>query len=96
MQMPTAEDVERPNCECHGEPMVRNGNWRGVQRWTCAGARRQRSRDDYYLRGGRGRAAALYRERQNAGVCVRCARPRLTESLCWDCLDEMESRYACR
>ena len=94
--MPTAEDVERPKCECHGEPMTRNGHNSpaGPQKWCCAIVRRERSRDDYWKRGRKENLAAVYRERVERGVCGRCEGPLLTESVCWDCLNAMEERHA--
>lgn len=95
--MPTAEDVERPTCECHGEPMTRNGHRPdGKQRWLCPDERRRRSHDDYWLKGGKERLAALYRDRAERGVCRRCEGPLLTDALCWNCLNEMEARDAIR
>lgn len=90
--------MDRPLCPCHGEPMTRNGRNRpeGPQKWTCSVTRRERSRDDYWKRGGRGQKAAMYQDRLRREVCGRCGRPRLTESVCWDCLNVMEERHAVR
>ena len=89
-----AED--RPLCRCHGEPMTRNARQAsGRQKWTCAILRRQRSRDDYWLRGRREKLLAQYRERRAAGVCVRCG-GRPIGAVCWDCLNDMETRDALR
>ncbi len=102
--MPTAEDVERPNCECHGEPMARNGRY-----WRCAVVNRARFRRRYandpvfaererarvmahYRERGRGQRHAIEASRKARGVCVKCEQPLLSEALCWDCLNRMEER----
>lgn len=38
----TAEDVERPLCRCHGVPMLKDGHWRGRQKWQCGVMERAR------------------------------------------------------
>lgn len=87
---------DRPLCPCHGEPMTGNGrNYPGgPQRFTCAIGRRQRSRDDYWIRGRKEKLREKYLDRKARGVCARCEGPLLTESVCWDCLNEMEERHA--
>ena len=75
--------------------MTKNGhNPKGPQRWTCAYYRRERSKHDYWERGGRQRLLAQYVDRKDRGVCVRCTQPSLSSTLCWDCLNEMEERHA--
>lgn len=88
--------TERPICQCHGEPMARNGHDRGRQRWMCAEARRSRSREDYYERGHRERKRCLYYERKAEGLCTSCGAPSLTTALCWSCLSRLEEHYALR
>ena len=85
----------RPTCACHGEPMTRNGHNRagGRQRWICTVERRQRSHDDYWKRGRREKLLAQYAERKANGVCVRCGGTPIG-TVCWDCLNDMEARYA--
>ena len=102
--MPTAEDVERPTCKCHGEPMtgsVQRGDWR------CAIRNRERYRERYrsdlafaeservrmaavYRRQGRDKARKRDEDRKARGLCVKCLQPLLSEALCWDCLNRME------
>ena len=75
--------------------MTRNGhNPGGPQRWVCSLYRRERSKQDYWDRGVRQRLLEQYAKRKSEGVCVRCAAPRLSDALCWDCLNEMEERHA--
>jgi hypothetical protein len=90
-----AEDIVRPVCKCHGEPMTRNSyHPDGSQKWCCASKRRQRSRDDYWERGQRERKLTRYQERKREGVCANCAGALLSDALCWKCLNDREARYA--
>ena len=90
-----AEDTTRPLCPCHSEPMSRSGWQRGKLRYVCATWRRERSRDDYWKRGGREAKAGLYAERKANGECPRCGGPPI-DVVCWDCLNQMETRFALR
>ena len=36
------DDLERPLCKCHGEPMVKDGHERGRQKWQCRVVERAR------------------------------------------------------
>ena len=52
--------------------------------------------DHWHNRGGRRRALARYRERKLRGVCTKCEAPILSESLCWNCLNDREEYLASR
>lgn len=40
---------------------------------------------------------AFYDKRKEAGVCTRCGNPeRLTEAVCWGCLNAMEEGRLCQ
>src|SRR5438105_668530 len=39
---------------------------------------------------GEERRRAQYWRRRDAGVCTKCGEPRLSESLCWLCLDGLK------
>jgi hypothetical protein len=105
-----AEDIVRPLCRCHGEPMLKDGHWRGVQKWQCRIIERARQAQLYaekgehqrakmrhhWRNGGREVAQARHRDRKAQGLCVRCKGPILSESLCWDCLTKREEYVAVR
>jgi hypothetical protein len=70
-----AEDVARPLCKCHGEPMVKNGIYRSFhgkpvtpyQDWRCAIERRERAARFYdSLRGPKWSYRILQMRRQTA------------------------------
>lgn len=49
----------------------------------------------YYDRGGKELAMRQYAERKELGICTKCGRQlAISNSLCWDCLNYHESRYA--
>lgn len=107
-----AEDIDRPTCRCHGLPMLRDGHMRGKQKWQCSINERERQAKlyadpryaqkkraamrDRWASGGSEEARKVYAERKRRGVCVKCEEPRLTEALCWDCLNLVEARSALR
>lgn len=43
--------MTRPVCECHGEPMLKNGSGTGRQAWTCAVRNRERCAADHARNG---------------------------------------------
>ena len=95
MTTPAAEDVERPKCKCHGEPMVKNSRERnGSQKWACGRNRRRHGRRVYWERGGKQHKRTQYEDRVARGVCARCEGPLTSERLCWNCLSELEERRA--
>ena len=83
--------------------MLKDGMFRGRQKWQCGVKERARQKVLYadpvfrehklaQLRANSTeRAQARYYARKEAGVCTRCAdNPILSETLCWDCLNYME------
>lgn len=48
----------------------------------------------YHFGGGREAKRERYLELKSKGLCVKCAKPSLTEALCWDCLSYMEEHRA--
>ena len=90
-----AEDtLVRPLCKCHGEPMLRNVYYRDRISWACSVNRREQVRKHHWEGGGRERRIANYQARKAKGLCTRCGAPALTASVCWDCLNYVEERYA--
>ena len=87
--------MDKPLCKCHGEPMHVNGA-RTAPEWRCAVRKREANREHHWHRGGREQRLERYAQRKRDGLCTRCGEPALTSSVCWDCLNEMEERYACR
>lgn len=55
---------------------------------------RERVSDHYRNRGGKELSRKRYHERKDAGLCVNCGAPALSETCCWDCLNRMEERRA--
>lgn len=91
-----AEDIARPLCKCHGEPMVRNSYQPdGRQKWGCGIKRRQYGKNNYWDGPGAENRRELAASRKRAGLCVRCGVERLLgEALCWTCMNYMEARVA--
>jgi len=95
----------RPTCACHGVPMyVRTRQGRATR--ECAVKTRERSKRRYdQIRNDpallerkrdswRRDHATRMQSRRDAGVCLRCSRPRLSDALCWRCLNKLEERRA--
>jgi hypothetical protein len=103
----TTEDVARPICKCHGEPMIKDGFRRGKQAWQCRIKERARQAvlyaDPEWAEEKKAKLRAFwtperhkerYYGRKERGLCTKCgARPLLSEALCWECLNYYEFRY---
>lgn len=90
--------------------MIKDGWARGRQKWQCAIRERARQAALYagpeFQKRKKERARVLYalswreikreryEDRKRRGVCTKCEAPLLSDTLCWDCLNDQEARHA--
>jgi len=84
--------------------MLKDGFFRGKQKWQCGVRERARQAALYAdpvfrarkLKDMKDHSSVKSRERYyariDAGVCTRCMGPLLSDTLCWDCLNNLEER----
>ena len=92
---------DRPLCKCHGEPMhKRDGGYyrcaikerERKRRYYEANVEKERERNHGYREANWEKERDRHRRRRqalkDAGRCVNCGEPVLSETLCWECLDK--------